>query len=247
MRRKIFVLCILVCFAVLAYFLYQKLTFKQSSTQTTNQQVQENNVSVPQFSLTEPNSLWIIVNKQNGLPEKYVPDDLIVPDVKLRLGKTEQQMQIRKIAHKDLKVMFAAAKKSNIDLVFGSGYRSGQLQRQFYQQYVVQDGKKNADRYSARPGFSEHQTGLSLDVVSPDGTCFLKQCWAETKEGKWVADHAHEYGFIVRFPKGQESITGYSYEPWHLRFVGRDLARNVFTSRQTLEEYFGLPAAPNYK
>jgi D-alanyl-D-alanine carboxypeptidase len=155
-------------------------------------------------------------------------------------------MQIRPDVAKAIETMFTAAKKDSITLVFGSGYRSGSLQQQFYNSYVARDGKAAADRYSARPGHSEHQTGLSFDLTSLNGKCHLEICWQDTPEGKWVAKHAHTYGFTLRYINGKESITGYQYEPWHFRYVGTELATKLYESNQTLEEYFKLPAAPNY-
>lgn len=201
--------------------------------------------STPEYSLTDPESIWVVVNKQNGIPITYKPD-LTVPNVRLRLASTEQQMQIRPDVAKVIETMFAAAKKDGITLVFGSGYRSGALQQQFYNSYVARDGKAAADRYSARPGHSEHQTGLAFDLTSPNGKCHLEICWQDSPEGKWVAKNAHTYGFTLRYIDGKESITGYQYEPWHFRYVGTELAGKLHTSNQTLEEYFNLPAAPNY-
>jgi D-alanyl-D-alanine carboxypeptidase len=197
------------------------------------------------YSLTDPASIWVIVNKQNGIPISYKPD-LTVPNVRLRLASSEQQMQIRPDVAKAIEAMFAAAKKDSINLVFGSGYRSGSLQQQFYNSYVARDGKAAADRYSARPGHSEHQTGLSFDLTSPNGKCHLEICWQDTPEGKWVAKNAYTYGFTLRYINGKESITGYQYEPWHFRYVGTELATKLYESNQTLEEYFKLPAASNY-
>lgn len=201
--------------------------------------------STPEYSLTDPESIWVVVNKQNSIPITYKPD-LIVPNVRLRLASTEQQMQIRPDVAKAIETMFAAAKKDGINLVFGSGYRSGALQKQFYSSYVARDGKEGADRYSARPGHSEHQTGLAFDLTSANGKCHLEICWQDTPEGKWAAKNAYRYGFTLRYINGKEAITGYQYEPWHFRYVGTDLAGKLQTSGQTLEEYFDLPEAPNY-
>ena len=201
--------------------------------------------SAPEYSLTDPESIWVVVNKQNGIPISYKPD-LIVPNVRLRLAGTEQQMQIRPDVAKAIEAMFTAAKKDGINLVFGSGYRSGALQQQFYNSYVARDGKAAADRYSARPGHSEHQTGLAFDLTSPNGKCHLEICWQDTPEGKWTAQNAHTYGFVLRYQDGKEAITGYQYEPWHFRYVGRELSAQINQSGQTLEEHFKLPAAANY-
>lgn len=198
-----------------------------------------------QYSLSEPDSLWVIANKQNAIPTSFVPD-LVVPDVRLRLAASEQQMQVSQLALKDLRSMFEAASNRGVNLVFGSGYRSADLQAQFYNSYVAQDGQAAADAYSARPGHSEHQTGLAVDITSPGGVCHLEICWEDTPEGKWVAENAHKFGFIIRYLEGKENITGYQYEPWHLRYVGKDLATEI-PRNQTLEEFFGLPHAPDYQ
>lgn len=191
-------------------------------------------------SIDEPGSIWWIVNKKRSLPKDYVPSDLIVPDVRLRLGRNAEQMRFSEIASGPLKDMFDAAAAENVTLVFGSGYRSYGLQKQFYDSYVAKDGQEAADRYSARPGTSEHQTGISFDATNLSETCHLEICFETTPEGKWIAEHAHEYGFIIRYLKGKESSTGYQYEPWHLRYVGTELAAELHRTGQTMEEFFGL-------
>lgn len=192
------------------------------------------------YPLDQPDSLWLVVNKQRGIPTDYVPEDLIVPAVRLRLASSEQQMQFRQVAHTDLLSMFKAAADKGVSLVFGSGYRSAALQKQFYDGYVAADGQAAADRYSARPGHSEHQTGLSFDATTPDQSCHLDACFADTPQGKWLAANAHKYGFHLRYQKDKEAITGYSYEPWHYRYVGKELAEELFKTGQTLEEFFNL-------
>lgn len=199
------------------------------------------------FALDQPGSPWWIVNKKRPLPAGYVPPDLTVPNVRLRLAATAEQMQISGSIVPALTEMFEAAKRDGVHLVFGSGYRSEALQRQFYDSYVAQDGQEAADRYSARPGTSEHQTGLTFDATAADGSCHLEVCFEQTPEGKWLLTNAHRYGFTIRYPEGKEAITGYQYEPWHLRYVGRELAAELRqTGIQTLEEFFGLPPAASY-
>ncbi len=199
------------------------------------------------YKLDEPGSPWWIVNKHRPLPAGYVPADLAVPDVKLRLDANAEQMQFSTSATPAIIEMFNAAKQDGIELVFGSGYRSEVLQRQFYNQYVAQDGQAAADRYSARPGTSEHQTGLSFDATASNGACHLEKCFATTPEGNWLVKNAYKFGFIIRYVEGKESVTGYDFEPWHMRYVGNELAEEMqITGIQTLEEFFGLPAAPSY-
>jgi zinc D-Ala-D-Ala carboxypeptidase len=192
------------------------------------------------YSLDNPTSPWVIVNKQRPLPDGFVPPDLIVPNVRLRLAASEQQMQLSAAAQPALEQMFAAAAEDGVTLVFGSGYRSEALQRQFYESYVARDGQAAADRYSARPGTSEHQTGLAVDITSVGGRCHLEVCFEDLPEGQWLAANAHRYGFIIRYPDGKESITGYQYEPWHMRYVGTELSAEINRTGLTLEEFFGL-------
>lgn len=193
-----------------------------------------------QHRIDEPGSPWWIVSRQRPLPDGYVPPDLTVPDIRLRLNAGAEQMQVSEQILPDLKAMFAAAEADGVELVFGSGYRSEELQRQFYESYVAREGQAAADRFSARPGTSEHQTGLTVDITSPSGECHLETCFEDTEQGQWAREHAHEYGFIIRYLEGKEDITGYQYEPWHLRYVGKELAAELHKTGQTMEEYFDL-------
>lgn len=214
---------------------------------TSEQQPVRSSFDVTTFALDEPASPWWVVNKTRPLPTGYVPSDLAVPNVTLRLGSNQEQMKFSAQATADLQKMFEAAKNDKVTLVFGSGYRSESLQRQFYNDYVAKDGQEAADRYSARPGTSEHQTGLAFDATNSSQTCHLEICFAEQPEGRWLKDNAHKHGFIIRYPDNKESITGYQYEPWHMRWVGVELATEMYTTGiNTLEEFFMLPAAPDY-
>lgn len=191
-------------------------------------------------SIDRPASLWVITNKQRPLPPGYVPEDLAVPNIRLRLAASHEQMQLAQQAIPALEAMFAAASGDGATLVFGSGYRSYVLQKQFYDGYVARDGQTAADRYSARPGTSEHQTGLAFDATRTDGSCHLEICFADTPQGKWLAEHAYQHGFILRYPDKKEAITGYQYEPWHFRYVGKELASEINHTGLTLEEFFEL-------
>lgn len=137
-------------------------------------------------------------------------------------------------AKEALDAMIAAAREENISLWVRSGFRSYATQKILYNSYARRDGSAAADRYSARPGYSEHQTGLAFDLNS------LSQSFADTAEGKWLAAHCSEYGFIIRYPKDKESVTGYMYEPWHVRYLGTETAKAVADSGLTLEEYLGI-------
>jgi D-alanyl-D-alanine carboxypeptidase len=122
-----------------------------------------------------------------------------------------------------------------------STYRSYDRQVELYDAYVERDGKKAADTYSARPGYSEHQTGLAFDIGEVGNTeAYADNKFAETEAGKWIAKNAHKYGFIMRYPKGKEDVTGYMYESWHFRYVGKKIATEIYNKHETLEEYLGI-------
>lgn len=192
------------------------------------------------YSTDEPGSLWWVVNKKRPLPDGYVPNNLVVPNVQLRLSASAEQMHLRKDAAKAIEQLFDDAKRSGKSLYLASGYRSASYQKQLYESYVIKDGKEKADRYSARPGTSEHQTGMAADVGRIDGKCELEICFGETPEGKWLRENAHRYGFIIRYLQGKEDFTTYQSEPWHLRYVGQDLAIRLKDTGQSMEEFFGL-------
>lgn len=194
--------------------------------------------------IAEPESITVLVNKLNRLPLDYRPDDLVYPEVPFIFQEKVEKRMMRKVAAEALERMFAAAEEDGILLAGVSGFRSGSTQKSLFEYYVSRDGEEKASRYSARPGHSEHQTGLAMDVSGISGKCAATDCFADTAEAAWLAEHAHEHGFIIRYPKGKEEITGYKYEPWHLRYVGPEIAEEIWKRGITLEEYFGaVPAS----
>lgn len=194
----------------------------------------------PEFSIDEPSSPWVVVNKSRPLPKDYEPSDLTAPNVSLRQVATEPNMQLRDEAASKLESLFLSASQAGHQLMVGSAYRSYDTQAATYNSYVQSIGAAAANKISAKPGTSEHQTGWAVDVAAADWNCYLETCFGATAEGKWLATNAYEHGFIIRYPKGKTNITGYSYEPWHLRYVGANLADKLHKSGQTLEEYFKL-------
>ena len=132
--------------------------------------------------------------------------------------------------------MQADAKAVGISIPLVSGYRSYETQEKLHNKYVKKDGEEVANTYSAKPGESEHQTGLAFDIIKAGMTSDQPtlDSWA------WLAEHAHEYGFILRYPEGKESVTGYQSEPWHYRYVGVENAQKIHATGLTLEEYFGI-------
>lgn len=189
--------------------------------------------------VAEPASISVLVNKQRKLPEKYIPKDLVFPNVPFLLPEKNEKRKMRKEAATALEQMFAAAKADGISLAGVSAYRSHAYQKALFNRYVKKDGIEKARTYSALPGTSEHETGLAIDVSGIDGKCAATSCFAGTKEAQWLALHAVEYGFIIRYPEGKEEITGYMYEPWHLRYVGTEISKEIAAKSVTLEEYFG--------
>lgn len=179
----------------------------------------------------------ILVNKEIALAEDYVPPNLTIPNVRFSQEGRAEIKHLQAAAAKALEELFAAAEEEGIILYAVSGYRSYALQKSVYNRHVQNSGQEYADRISARPGHSEHQTGLAMDITSKSVGFGLKTKFGETPEGQWVAQNAHRFGFIIRYPKGKEDLTGYNYEPWHLRYVGKEAARVIYENDLILEEY----------
>lgn len=183
------------------------------------------NVSVtvtPYIAPVEPEATYIngilIANKTYPLPSTYNPG-------------------VNPAANAALQEMFAAAKAEGLNLFVKSGFRSYSTQKSLYNNYVKRDGAAAADRYSARPGHSEHQTGLAFDINKANSS------FAGSPEANWLAQNCYKYGFIIRYPQGKESITGYIYEPWHVRYLGVETATAVYNSGLCLEEYLGITSS----
>lgn len=177
------------------------------------------------------NTEKILVNKYYYLSKDYVPKNLEEIDNKYAL----EGMKLVKSAKEAFEKMAKDAAKQDLTIVAMSTYRSYNYQVNLYNRYVKEDGKEEADTYSGRPGHSEHQTGYAVDVYNKEEnyTNFEK-----TKEYKWMSAHAHEYGFILRFPKDKEKETGYHFESWHYRYVGIDIARYIKNNNISFEEYY---------
>lgn len=180
--------------------------------------------------IKNPNSKLVLVNKFHCLPSNYIPDDL----EKLDVMYANEYKYVRKEVKKAFEQLSSDAKQLGYQIIAVSTFRSYYYQKNLYQYYVVEKGKKYADNCSARPGHSEHQTGLSIDVM---GENMDYNRFEETKAFTWMKQHAHEYGFILRYPSGKEHITGFKYEPWHYRYVGKDVATTIYKKQITLEEY----------
>ncbi len=171
----------------------------------------------------------ILVNKFYHLNSNYIPNDLISLTGQYNKGTNNK---MKKEAALALMEMIDGAKLDNIIIYNMSSYRSYEYQNTLYNNYVARDGKQNADIYSARPGYSEHQTGLCADLNE------ISDKFDNTDEAKWLKNNAYKYGFILRFPKDKEDITGYKYESWHYRYVGKKAAKIIYNDNITLEEYY---------
>jgi len=187
---------------------------------------------------TQIGSIGILVNKFHELPLDYRPDDLVYPRAPFIFDERVDKRKLRKEAARALEQLIAGARQDGIYLAGVSAFRSHAAQTAIYHSNVRRYGKKNAELYCAEPGHSEHKTGLAVDLTRSDGRCAAEACFADMKEAKWLQNHAHEYGYIVRYPKGKEHITGYQYEPWHIRYVGKKLSALLTARRITLEEYY---------
>ncbi|KAB1645034.1 D-alanyl-D-alanine carboxypeptidase family protein [Gulosibacter chungangensis] len=207
-----------------------------------------NTEATPQYDITTASSITVLVNKQVPLdPADYAPDDLVYMN---EIGVSSiNEHALRHDAAFAVKEMFAAAAEAGHVLDMTSGYRDYDLQTHLYDGYVEEQGQEAADSTSARPGYSEHQTGLAADISAPDSDpfCILDGCFGDTLAGQWLAENAWQYGFILRFPEGETAVTGYEYEPWHYRFIGVDAAADFHESgAATYEEFLGADAAPDY-
>lgn len=199
-----------------------------------------------QFSLTDPASPWLIVNKRRPLvPADYVPADLVQPVVASMVSGEAAMLNSTTAAAAE--AMFGAAARDGVAMVLASGYRSYGTQVTTYNGYVASRGQADADTASARPGYSEHQTGWAFDIADGGGLCSFQPCFADQPAAVWAKANGHRFGFVVRYPWMFHPITGYYYEPWHLRYIGVEAATDMSKRGiNTLEEYFGVGAAPGY-
>jgi D-alanyl-D-alanine carboxypeptidase len=180
-------------------------------------------------------------------PIQYVPKDLVAP----RFGALNANPYGRKLRKEASTASYRLAMAMRAEgagsMVIQSGYRSFAEQSTIYDRQVARFGLKAGEALAARPGYSEHQTGWALDVSARGQGCQIRVCFGKTKAGSWLVANAYKYGFIIRYPEFATPVTGYQYEPWHLRYVGKPLAKAMHDAKvSTLEKYFSLPSAPNY-
>lgn len=181
-------------------------------------------------------ALTVVVNREHPLPASYVPADLTEPRIPFIFEEAHEKRLLRQAAADAVERLFEDAEAAGIELYGVSGYRSYDRQKALYAFNARTQGDAHASKYSAVPGASEHQTGLALDVTAASVRYQLIPAFADTKEGRWLAAHAHEYGFVIRYPQGKEHITGYAFEPWHIRYVGLSAAAQAQAGGYVLEE-----------
>ncbi|WP_052404729.1 M15 family metallopeptidase [Bacillus rubiinfantis] len=241
MKRVRSLLILLIVFGcLLGGFLYHKqITTDEKKSAMPARKKEVPHQDEPDINvMARPKSIPVLVNKQHPLPEAYEPEDLVDANIGFIFSEDSPKRKMRAAAAAAIEELFAGAANDGITLLGVSAYRSRETQEALFQHYVQEDGLEAAKLYSAPPGTSEHETGLAIDVTGGDGRCAAEDCFAGSPEAKWLEDHAAKYGFIIRYPKGKEVITGYQYEPWHLRYVGKEIAEVIAANEITLEEYY---------
>lgn len=181
-------------------------------------------------TVEDPNNILVLVNKYNKLSDDYKPNDL----ERINTNYSVRNLYLRKDAKEAFETLCRDASSLGLSIRAISSYRTFDYQKGLYDNYVSVNGVEEADTYSARPGFSEHETGLATDVMGSNGN-YTK--FAETNEYTWVVNNAHNYGFVIRYPENKENITKYKFESWHLRYVGKDAATYMYENNLCLEEY----------
>lgn len=193
------------------------------------------NLDLPYYTNTKEakylNTFYTLVNKYNYLRDDFVPNNL----VEMTLPYSKEGIYLVEEARDNFYKLVDKAKEEGLTIRAISAYRGYTYQKRLYDKYVEADGVNKADTYSARPGFSDHQTGLAIDV---DNTISSFENFTNTKEYQWMLDNSYKYGFILRYPSGKESITTYQFESWHYRYVGLKLAKKIKASNLTFDEYF---------
>ena len=180
----------------------------------------------------------MLVSKEHMVSPDYEPDALVELDESLRATNRDPVSQkLEPETAAAFEELAAGAADDGLTIKLTSGYRTYAIQEKLYNHYLDEKGEEWTKLYSAPPGASEHHTGLAADVSCPSISYVLDEVFADTDEGVWLREHAHEYGFIIRYQEGKEDITGYAYEPWHIRYVGKDAAAEIYNKGITLEEF----------
>lgn len=212
---------------------------KAQKAEAASEKASKYEFSIPVEPDTTLGSYQQLINRDYELPSDYRPDDLTEPDVRFSFYGSNDKRKLRKKAASALEELFAAAEEDGCILYGVSGFRSYERQSEIYNWNLWQKGSEHTNLYSAKPGTSEHQSGLAIDISCQSAGMQLYENFATTEEGKWVSKNSWKYGFILRYPKEKTEITGYAYEPWHIRYVGKKLAKYLYENDLCLEEYYG--------
>ncbi|MCQ2969000.1 MAG: M15 family metallopeptidase, partial [Clostridium sp.] len=209
----------------------------EKNTQIDNNEIHKENddEQLQQLLKIKNDPLMILVNKDNTLDSDYIPEDLVLSEIDF-VSYIETR-NLAKVTADAAKEMFEAAAKEGIVLLGASGYRSYFVQENLYNSRVINEGQEEADRYTAKPGQSEHQTGLALDILSEDYQ-EMDDNFDSTEAYAWLKNNCYKYGFILRYIDGKEDITGFLYEPWHYRYIGnKEVAEYIMERNLTFEQY----------
>lgn len=191
-----------------------------------------NNICLKKFTESNENKYLILVNKDHPLPFNYEPKDLVKPNIRFLNSTKDESRYMDKEVAKALECLFKEAQNDNITLIGSSAYRSYKDQVKIFKDSIKDKGLNYTKNYVAKPGKSEHQSGIAIDITNES-----RSMSKTSKEAQWLSSNAYRFGFILRYPEGKESITGYNYEPWHVRYVGKDVAKYIYDNNITLEEY----------
>ncbi len=188
--------------------------------------------------ISDVDNLFVLANKANRFSDEFKPQNLVNP--KSRHSGSPSRRKLRVVAANAIDELISAAKAEGIEIRTVSAYRTIDYQKTLFDAYASRSSEAEANQYSSRAGHSEHHTGLCVDVSSPSVNYDLKFAYGDTIEGKWIARNAHKYGYVVRYPKDKHRLTGYLYEPWHLRYFGVPLATYLYETELTYEEFIAL-------
>jgi zinc D-Ala-D-Ala carboxypeptidase len=230
-------LTMLVILALYLTFSNEGFNASNKSDPDTINEINNKIEGVDAFDIIGNQEMLILVNKQNGLSPNYKPEDLTKVN-EYAPGRDESTRYMRKEASDSINLMLADAKELGLDIVITTAFRGYNLQKIIFENNVLKSGSiEEANKTSAKPGESEHQTGLAADLSSSKINYELNTSFGELEEGKWISQNAWEYGFILRYQADKFEITGYNYEPWHIRYVGKEFAKYIYDNNLTLEEF----------
>ncbi len=237
-NSKLYILLIVLIILVVGMFVLLMSLSAQSEITEPVQAAPAEPVEEPESQFDRDDPLLMLVNKDSRVDADYEPEELVELDKSIRATNRDPVTQkLTPETAKAFEELVSGASEEGLTIKLTSGYRSYAVQKKLYNYYMETKGEAWTVQYSAPPGASEHHTGLAADVSCPSISYELDESFSETGEGIWLRENAHKYGFIIRYQEGDEDITGYAYEPWHIRYVGVDAAAEIYNKDITLEEF----------